>query len=104
MGMAKVESGRSPLDQCVTSIADFLKQLYIDGGIPLVLIGLGAADMFIPYRGAQRWVVSIVLIAIGTRPRGASAYVTFLRWRTEAQVVAEHNAYYRLRTAHRSFD
>jgi len=89
--MAEVESGRGPGDLRLASIADFLKQLYIAGGIPLVLIGLGAANMFIPYGDAQRWVVSIVLIAIGTLSWGASVYVALLRWKAQAQIVAEQN-------------
>jgi hypothetical protein len=40
--MGELESGRNPSDQRLTSIADFLKQLYIVRWIPPVLIGLGS--------------------------------------------------------------
>lgn len=74
------------------SLTDFLKQLYVAGGIPLVVIGLGAANMFLPYGNEQRWVVSIVLIAIGTLSWAATVYVTLLRWKVQAQIIAEQDA------------
>jgi len=79
-------------DKRLASLADFLKQLYVAGGIPLVVIGLGAANMFLPYGDEQRWVVAIVLIAIGTLSWVATVYVTLLRWRVQAQIIAEQDA------------
>lgn len=85
--MAEPEAGRS-----LASIGDFLKQLYLVGGIPLVLIGIGAANMFAPYDEIQRWVLSGVLIGIGTLAWGATVYVALLRWKTQAQILAEQEA------------
>ena len=90
--MTEIKSKRGAFDQRLASLTEFLKQLYVAGGIPLVVIGLGAANMFIPYGDAQRWVVSILLIAIGTLSWAASVYVTLLRWKVQAQIVAEQDA------------
>ena len=90
MGEKEYEPGR--LDKHLAPIGDFLRQLYVAGGIPLVLIGVGAANLFISYADAQRWVVSIVLISVGTLSWGAALYVALLRWKTQAQIIAEQDA------------
>lgn len=90
--MDSSESWNRIFDQRLASLKDFLKQLYIAGGIPLVIIGLGAANMFLPYGNEQREVISILLIAIGALSWGATLYITLLRWKTQAQMVAEQDA------------
>lgn len=90
--MSDRESGLGELDRRLASLSDFLKQLYLAGGIPLVVIGIGAANLFIPYGEAQRWVVSILLIVIGTLAWGASVYAALLRWHVQAKVLAEQDA------------
>lgn len=90
--MADDNQERGTLDHRLASLSEFLKQLYLAGGIPLVVIGLGATNMFLPYGDAPRWVISIVLIAIGTLSWAASVYVTLLRWKVQAQIVAEQDA------------
>ncbi len=90
--MNNSKQGNSGFDQRLTSLKDFLKQLYFTGGIPLVIVAIGAANMFVTYAEPQRSVVSILLIAIGAMSWGASLYVTLLRWRTQAQMLAEQDA------------
>jgi hypothetical protein len=86
------EQGNSRFDQRLTSLKEFLKQLYVTGGIPLVIVAIGAANMFVAYAEPQRSVVSVLLIVIGAISWGASLYVTLLRWRTQAQMLAEQDA------------
>lgn len=85
--MADEKAGHS-----LASIGEFLKQLYVVGGIPLVLIGIGAGNMFASYGEAQRWLLSGVLIGIGTLAWCATVYVALLRWKTQAQILAQQEA------------
>lgn len=89
--MSDREAGLGELDKRLASLGDFLKQLYVAGGIPLVVVGIGAANLFIPYGEAERWVVSLLLIAFGTLAWGASTYAALLRWNVQARVLAEQD-------------
>lgn len=92
MHMSEKEAGLGELDRRLASLSDFLKQLYAAGGIPLAVVGIGAGNLFLPYGDAERWVISLVLVGIGTLAWAASVYAALLRWNVQAKVLAEQDA------------
>ncbi len=74
------------------SLSEVLKQLYVVGGIPLVFVFIGAANIFVPYDNSQRWVVSIAVMMIGAMSWGVTVYIGIVRWKMQAQALAEQNA------------
>lgn len=80
------------LDHRLTSVGEFLRELYITGGIPLVLIGVGTVNLFLPYKDPGRLLVTSLLIAVGALSWGASLYVSVLRWRVRARILAEQDS------------
>ena len=46
--MVKKEPEHDAFEGRLDTIKSFVTELYIAGGIPLVIIGLGAVNMFIP--------------------------------------------------------
>ena len=75
-------------------LADYIKQLYLVGGVPLVVLGVGAANLFLPYSSdnpGAKLAVTILLFAIGGLAWGASTYVALHRWKVELEALARQD-------------
>ncbi len=63
------------------------------GGLPLVLVGLGAANIFIPefggYDNNENLLVTGFLFISGIVAWSATVYVAYERWKAELNIVAE---------------
>lgn len=73
----------------LTSLSGLLLQLYAAGGVPLVVVGVGALNLLIPYDELPRLIVSTLAIVIGSALWIVSTIGALLRWRIQAQRVTE---------------
>lgn len=80
------------IDRRLAWLADATGRLYVVGGIPLVIIFLGVANLSLPYAEAQKWIVSIAAIVFAAITWAASLYVTLVQWRVRTQILAEQDA------------
>ena len=86
-----VNSDTQVFEKRLRSLGKYIRDLYLIGGIPLVLIGIGAATLFIPYAAETRMVITIALFGVGAVSWGASTYIAVFRWRTEIEVAAKQD-------------
>ena len=73
------------------SYGKFLVGLYVAGGLPLVVVGIGAFLIFSSRNDATSVVVSGLLIVAGALIWGVTTYISFIRWKAHAEIIAEHD-------------
>src|SRR5436305_1067366 len=81
-------------DRRLDSLRDYILKLYSVGGIPLVLMGLAAANLFLPWYGGdatKQFIVTIILLVIGALTWSASAYLAILKWKAEMAIIAKQD-------------
>ena len=81
-------------DSRLDSLLHYILKLYGVGGIPLVLMGLAAGNMFLPWYGGdatKQFVVTIILLVTGTLTWSASAYLAIQKWKAEMSIVAKQD-------------
>ena len=91
---ATKEGAGEVLEKQLGSLRDYIGKLYALGGVPLVLIGVGAANLFLPYGDtseAIKLTVTILLFVLAVGTWAASTYVALQRWKTELQIVAKQD-------------
>lgn len=76
---------------------NYVRGLWKIGGLPLVLVGLGVANLFYfpesqRYTEAEQMLVSVFLFLASVIVWGTSSYLAFRRWQFGAQIVVQQNA------------
>lgn len=87
--ISKTESSHfAPLESYVTG-------LWKLGGLPLVLIGLGAVNLIFPNKGnyteTKQIIVTVFLFSAAILAWGSLIYLAFKRWEKEMQIAAQQD-------------
>ena len=70
------------------SLRDYILKLYALGGVPLVLIGVGAAVLLLGGVSERSLIAGVSICSFGIIAWIASAYIASIRWRIEMQIAA----------------
>lgn len=71
--------------------SNFLLGLYVAGGLPLVVVGIGGVVIFKSPSDTTSVVVAGLLIVAGTLIWGVTTYISFVRWKAHAEIIALHD-------------
>ena len=74
------------------SLRDYILKLYLVGGPPLVLTGIGAFLLTTGGGGGRALIAGTSLCLFGIVTWAGSLYVTSIKWKTEMQIVAAQDA------------
>jgi hypothetical protein len=76
------------------SLSDYISGLWKLGGLPLLLIGLAAANIMIPSlheSNTNRYLVTIILIASGLIAWFSTTYIAFIQWNSKEKKESDEN-------------
>lgn len=78
------------------SLSNYISGLWKLGGLPLVLIGLGAANLFIPgnplYTEAKQILMTTLLFCSALIVWGSVTLLAYKRWKFEMQIASQQDA------------
>ena len=77
------------------SLANYITGLWKLGGLPLLMIGLGAANLFVPisvYTETKQFVITGLLLVSGAVAWASLVFIAFKRWQFEIQCAIQQDA------------
>jgi hypothetical protein len=80
------------------SLANYISGLWKVGGLPLVMIGIGAANLFVPtgkdwlYTPNKQLIITGLLFVSGLVAWGSLVFLAFKRWQSELQCAIQQDA------------
>jgi len=80
----------------LSALSGYISGLWKLGGLPLVLVGLGAANLFVPnfagYGQAKQFVLTAGLFLAGLVTWVSVTVLAYRRWHAEAQIASDQDA------------
>lgn len=77
----------------LVSLSNYIEGLWKLGGLPLVLIGIGAANIFVPdfatYGATEHLFVTAFMFVSGVVTWGTTVFLAYQRWKTELDIVGQ---------------